>query len=80
MRWMVTGRTRSLGPATTRDDASVARDDVRDELKPLYEAGELDHDEMAARLKITKSQLQSQLNKMFHQRQLSPRGRGRRPR
>jgi hypothetical protein len=34
-------------------------DDVRKELKPLYEAGELDHDEMAARLKLSRSQLQS---------------------
>jgi predicted transcriptional regulator len=55
-------------------------DDVREQLKPLYEASELDHDEMAARLKLSKSQLQSQLNRMFRQRQLTPRKRGPRPR
>ena len=54
--------------------------ELRGELKPLYEAGDLDHEEIAARLKISKSQLQSQLNRMFRRGELAPRKPGRRPR
>jgi predicted transcriptional regulator len=69
-------RTRKAPEASATDPAPREWADVRREAKALYEEGELDHDEMAERLNLTRAQLQTQLRRLFKDGQLSPRPRG----
>jgi hypothetical protein len=70
-------RTRRAPEASATDSAPREWADVRREAKALNEEADLGRDEMAERLNLTRTQLQTQLRRLFKERQLTVRPRGR---
>jgi DNA-binding MarR family transcriptional regulator len=66
---------RTRRPPGADDAAPREWADVRRELQQLYDGNELDHAQMAQRLNITRTQLHSQLHRLFRERRLTPRSR-----